>query len=143
MGSASSLASQRSWKKSSACARVLWKIERRAVALHFGQHVGDGVAAAAAGPRRAGFSCEHPDVGVGAGVCVKDGAGVRVAGEEARDLARVVHGGGESHAAEAGAEGLRRASASISWSPRFDSDSAWISSTMTRSSPAKVRGASS
>jgi hypothetical protein len=55
--------------------------ERGAVAPDLGQHVGDGVAAAAAGPGRAGLGRHHADVGVGAGFRVQDLAGVGVAGQ--------------------------------------------------------------
>ena len=57
--------------------------------------------------------------------------------------------GGSSTVAESptrripGASPCSRARQSMSWSPRFDSASAWISSTITRATEPKMRGASS
>ena len=113
--------------------------QRGAVARDLVQDRGDGVAAAAAGPRgrRRRFpACEMSGSGPGS-ACRMRGVGARGSGRGRAGLRpwrRGRCGGGRGSGSAGG-----RAGAS-SWSPRLDSASAWISSTMTRCRPGEDAG---
>ncbi len=88
------------------CAGVV-KDERRAVALHFREDFLDGIAPAAARPRRRCLGAEHGDIGIGAGIGLKNGAGRPATGHEGGKGGRVFDGGGKPHAPQARRHGLK------------------------------------
>ncbi len=107
IGRASSLASQSSWKKISACARVLWKIS----VVRCARTCSSTSAIAYLPPppdqgARASLS-SIADVGVGAGIGVEDLAGIGMAREEGRHRGRILDRGGEADAAQPGRQPLQ------------------------------------
>jgi hypothetical protein len=103
MGSPSSLASHRWWKKISACARVLWKISVVRWARISARI--SGMAWRPPPPAQGGaLGVQHGDVGVGAGIGDQDpGPGPEKAGQRRRVLDR----GRQADAAQAGGQALQ------------------------------------
>jgi hypothetical protein len=106
MGSASSLAKPQVAKEYLGLGACVVKDQRCSVAADFVKDGGNGIASAAACPRRRRLGFKHRDVGVGAGIGMDDVAAAGCCREKVGDGSGVFYRCRKPDATQAGAQGI-------------------------------------